>query len=173
MQEAGYKNEPIIFKYGSGNAAVNQYPQVIQSSLNDVGLNVQIETLEVNTIRQQLAQGQFQIYTGQWVGGNQDPIFLRDLFSSTKIPGGAVSCCNRSRYVNAEVDKTVEDAINEIDRARAKELYGKTWSLVSSELPLLPLWYPANMVVSNKRIGGIKVSPSGEWSFLKDITVTQ
>lgn len=173
LQEAGYKNEPIVFKYGAGNAAVNQYAQVIQSALNDIGLNVQIETLEVNTIRQQLAQGQYQMYTGQWVGGNQDPIFLRDLFSSTKIPGGAVSCCNRSRYVNTEVDKTVEDAVNEIDRAKAKDLYGKTWQTVSNELPLLPLWYPANMVVSNKRIGGIKVSPSGEWSFLKDITVAQ
>ncbi len=171
LQEAGYKNEPIIFKYGSGNAATNQYAQVIQSALNDVGLNVQIETLEVNTIRQQLAQGQFQIYTGQWVGGNQDPIFLRDLFSSTKIPGGSVSCCNRSRYENAEVDKKVEEAINAIDRNRAKELYVTTWEIVSRELPLLPLWYPANMVVSNKRIGGIKVSPSGDWSFLKDVTV--
>ena len=171
LQEAGYKNEPISFKYGSGNAAVNQYAQVIQSSLNDVGLNVQIETLEINTIRQQLAQGQFQVYTGQWIGGNQDPIFLRDLFSSTKIPGGAVSCCNRSRYVNAEVDKNVEDAINEIDRTRAKELYGKTWEIISGDLPLLPLWYPANMVVSNKRIGNIKVSASGDWSFIKDITV--
>jgi peptide/nickel transport system substrate-binding protein len=171
LQEAGYKNEPLVFKYGSGNAAVNQYAQVIQSSLSDAGFNVQIETLEVNTIRTQLAQGQFQIYTGQWIGGNQDPIFLKDLFSSTRIPGGSVSCCNRSRYVNAEVDKTVEAAMNEVDRARAKELYGKTWELISSELPLLPLWYPANMVVSNKRLGNIKVNPSGDWSFLKYVTV--
>jgi peptide/nickel transport system substrate-binding protein len=111
------------------------------------------------------------MYTGIWVGGNQDPIFLRDLFSSTKIPGGAVSCCNRSRYSNAEVDKLVEDAINEIDRTRAKELYTRTWELVSSDLPLLPLWYPANMVVSNKRIGNIKISASGDWSFIKDVTV--
>ena len=173
LQEAGYKNEPIIFKYGSGNAATNQYSQVIQNALTDIGLNVQIETLEVNTIRQQLAQGQYQMYTGIWVGGNQDPIFLRDLFSSTKIPGGAVSCCNRSRYINAEVDRTVEDAINEIDRAKAKELYVKTWDLVSGDLPLVPLWYPANIVVSNKRIGNIKISPSGDWGFLKDITVSQ
>lgn len=171
LQEAGYKGEPITFKYGAGNAATNQYAQVIQSALNDVGLNVRIETLEVNTIRQQLAQGQFQIYTGQWVGGNQDPIFLRDLFSSTKIPGGSVSCCNRSRYQNPEVDKLVEEAVNSVDRAKAKELYGKTWDIVSSELPLLPLWYPGNMVVYNKRIGGIKISPNGDWSFIKDITV--
>ncbi len=172
LREAGYKNEPINIKYGAGNAAVNQYSQVIQSSLTDIGLNVQIETLEVNTIRQQLAQGQFQIYTGQWIGGNQDPIFLRDLFSSTKIPGGSVSCCNRSRYVNTEVDKLVEEAINEVSRERAKALYGQTWEIISLELPLLPLWYPANMVVSNKRIGNIKVSPSGDWSFIKDITAT-
>jgi peptide/nickel transport system substrate-binding protein len=144
---------------------------VIQSQLNDVGLNVRIETLEVNTIRQQLAQGQYQVYTGQWVGGNQDPIFLRDLFSSTKIPGGTVSCCNRSRYSNPEVDRIVESAVNETDRSRAKQLYFDTWATVSAELPLLPLWYPANMVVSNKRIGNIKVTPSGDWSFLKDITV--
>ncbi|MBK9439385.1 MAG: ABC transporter substrate-binding protein [Chloracidobacterium sp.] len=172
LQDAGYKNEPIVFKYGSGNLAVNQYAQVIQSSLTDIGLNVQIETLEVGTIRQQLAQGQFQMYTGIWVGGNQDPIFLRDLFSSTKIPGGSVACCNRSRYVNAQVDKDVEDAINSIDRAKAKELYGKTWANVSAELPLLPLWYPANIVVTTKRIGDVKISPSGDWSFLKNITVT-
>ena len=172
LVEAGYKNEPIVFKYGSGNLAVNQYSQVIQSSLTDVGLNVQIETLEVNTIRQQLAQGQFQVYTGVWIGGNQDPIFLRDLFSSSKIPGGAVSCCNRSRYVNEQVDKDVEAAVNSVDRASAKELYGKTWSAVSSDLPLLPLWYPANIVVTTKRIGNVKISPSGDWSFLKDVTVT-
>ena len=67
LQEAGYKGEPIVFKYSSGNAYVNNYAQVIQSSLNEVGINVQIETLEVNTIRTQLAQGQFQMYTGIWI----------------------------------------------------------------------------------------------------------
>ncbi|MEP6849236.1 MAG: ABC transporter substrate-binding protein [Acidobacteriota bacterium] len=174
LQDAGYKNEPIVFKYGSGNLAVNQYAQVIQNALTEVGLNVQIETLEVQTARQQVAQGQFNIYTGVWVGGNQDPIFLRDLFSSTRIPiPQIVNCCNRSHYQNPEVDKTVEEAINETDKAKAKALYGKTWELVSNDLPLLPLWYPANIVVSNRRIGNIKINPSGDWSFLKDITVLQ
>ncbi|MFN0140381.1 MAG: ABC transporter substrate-binding protein [Pyrinomonadaceae bacterium] len=171
LQEAGYNNEPIVFKYGAGNAMVNQYSQVIQSSLNEVGLNVRIETLEVNVIRQQLAQGQFQMFTGVWIGGNQDPIFLRDLFSSTKIPGGGVSCCNRSRYRNDQVDKMVDEAVNATDKVIAKYNYLQTWEVVSNDLPLLPLWYPANIVVANKRIGNVKMSGSGDWSFLKDITV--
>jgi ABC-type dipeptide transport system, periplasmic component len=110
--------------------------------------------------------------TGVWIGGNQDPIFLKDLFTTGRIPDANVACCNRSRYSNPEVDKLIEDAINEIDREKAKQLYIKAWDIVSADLPLLPLWYPANMVVSNKRIGNVKISPSGDWSFIKDITVT-
>ena len=173
LQEAGYKGEPIVFKYSSGNALVNQYAQVIQNYLNDVGFNVQIETLEVNTIRDQLKNGQYQMYTGVWIGGNQDPIFLRDLFDTSKITGGSVSCCNRSRYSNQQVDGLVENAIDvtATDLDKAKQLFGQTWQIVSDELPLLPLWYPANIVIANKRIGNIKISPSGDYSFVKDITL--
>jgi ABC-type transport system substrate-binding protein len=113
------------------------------------------------------------MYTGIWIGGNQDPIFLRDLFATSKIPGENVNCCNRSHYSNPELDKILEDAINTTDRGQAKELYAKAQDIVSREVPLLPLWYPANIVLANKRIGNIKVGPSGDWSFLKDITVSQ
>lgn len=171
LKEAGYKNEPIKFKYSSGNAAFNSYAQAIQSSLTAVGLNVQIETLDPGTLRTQLAQGQFQMNTGVWIGGNQDPIFLKDLFTTGRIPGPGVACCNRSRYSNEKVDKLLEDAINEVDREKAKALYIEAWGIISNDLPLLPLWYPANMVVANKRIGNIKMNPSGDWTFLKDVTV--
>ena len=171
LQEAGYKGEPIVFKYSSGNAYVNNYAQVIQSSLSDVGINIQIETLEVNTIRTQLGQGQFQMYTGIWIGGNQDPIFLRDLFATSKIPIPPVGCCNRSRYSNPELDKILVDAVNATDREAAKALYIRAQEIVSNELPLFPLWYPANLVVANKRIGNIKLTGSGDWSFVKDLTV--
>jgi peptide/nickel transport system substrate-binding protein len=170
LSEANYHGEPISFKYGAGNAMTNQYAQVIQSSLNDIGFNIQIETLEVNVIRQQLAQGQFQMYTGVWIGGNTDPIFLRDLFSSTKIPSDTVPCCNRGRYSNSEVDKLLDDAVNAADKSAAKTLYSRSWDTISADLPLLPLWYPSNIVVSNKRIGNIKMSGSGDWGFVKDIT---
>lgn len=172
LAEAGYKNEPIKFKFSAGNAAFNNYAQAIQNSLKAVGLNVQIEQLDPGTLRQQLAQGQFQMNTGVWIGGNQDPIFLKDLFATSRIPGEGVNCCNRSRYSNPEVDQILEQAVNETDRGRAKALYQQAWSIISRDLPLYPLWYPANIVVANKRIGNVKISPSGDWTFLKDITVS-
>ncbi len=170
LKESGYIKEPIKFTFSAGQQAVSQYAQVIQNALTDVGFNVQIDPLESNVLRKQLAQGQFQMNTGIWVGGNQDPIFLHDLFSSTKIPSDKVACCNRSRYSNPEYDKIIEQAFNEPDRAKAKELYLKAQEIISNDLPLFPLWYPANMVVYNKRISNIKISPSGDWSFVKDVT---
>lgn len=172
ISEAGYKNEPIKFKYAANNSAVNQYAQVIQSNLRDVGLNVEIETVDPNVLLQQVSLGQYQINTGRWIGGNQDPIFLRDLFSSAKIPNGNGICCNRYRYSNAEFDKLIEEAFNQTsDRERAKDLYFKAQEITNRDVPLLPLWYPANMCVSNKRIGNIKIGASGDYSFIKDITL--
>jgi len=173
LQEAGYKNEPIVFKFTAGQAAISQYAQVIQSSLTAAGLNIQIVTVEGNVMRTELTQGQFQMNTGIWVGGNQDPIFYKDLFTTAKIPSDKVACCNRSRYSNPELDKILDQAVNEIDKNKAKELYLKTQEIVSNELPLFPLWYPANMVVYNSRVGNIKISPSGDWSFVKDITLSK
>ncbi len=170
LQEAGYKSELIKFKFGAGISAVNQYALVIQNSLKAIGLNVEIETMESNVLRQQLALGQFQMNTGRWIGGNQDPIFLKDLFSTGAIPGEKVKCCNRSRYSNPAFDEVIAGAINATDREQAKQYYLKAQEIVSNDVPLIPLWYPANMVVANKRIENIKVDASGDWSFLKNIT---
>ncbi len=171
IKESGYKNEPITFKYSAGNTATNQYSQVIQSALVDVGLNVRIETVDPNVFREQLAQGGFQMNTGQWIGGNQDPIFLRDLFSSTKIPGPNVSCCNRSRYTNEAVDELIKTAVDTTNREEAKQKYIEAWNMISDDMPLFPLWYPSIMVVANKRVGNIKINPSGDWTFVKDLTI--
>lgn len=171
IAESGYKNEPIKYKYSAGNAAVQQYAQVIQNALKEAGLNIEIEPLEGNVLRDQLKLGQFQLNTGIWIGGNQDPIFLNDLFATGAIPSGKVSCCNRSRYSNPEFDKIIDEALNTTEREKAKQLYFKAQEIVSNDLPLLPLWYPANMVVSNKRIGNIKINSSGDWNFIKDITI--
>ncbi|HEX8247320.1 MAG TPA: ABC transporter substrate-binding protein [Pyrinomonadaceae bacterium] len=174
LQEAGYKGEMIRFKYLSGSSAVSLYSQVIQDSLKNAGINVEIETLEDNTLREQLKQGQFQMNTAQWIGGNQDPIFLRDLFDSDEFPDKKANGRNRSRYSNPEFDKIVREAVNTTDKARAAELYAKAQEIVANDLPYLPLWYPANMVIASKRMNNIKnvaINASGDWSFVKDLTI--
>ncbi len=49
---------------------------------------------------------------------------------------------------------------------------GATKEIAGNDLPLYPLWYPSNMVIATKRIGNIKINASGDWSFIKDLSLS-
>ncbi|HEX3083438.1 MAG TPA: ABC transporter substrate-binding protein, partial [Pyrinomonadaceae bacterium] len=181
LDEAGFRDpdgdgpqmrfsQPLLFRISGSSAAARQYAGVVQNYLQAVGVPVTIETSEFNTMRQQVQQGQFQINYSQWVGGNQDPIFYNDLFATSNIatPSGGL---NRSRYSNPELDKILAEAKNTYDHAIALPLYTKAQEIVSRDVPVFPLWYQANMVIAKKNVGNIKVDASGDWGFVKDITV--
>lgn len=164
--------KPISFKITSGNSATSQYAGVIQNSLKSVGVPVEIETLETNTLLPQLSNGQFEVMTLRWVGGNQDPVFLRDLFHSGEIPTSARTAArNRGRYRNADFDRAIDAAMSTLDREKAKALYVQAQQILSRDLPMLPLWYPDVMVISRKGVGNIKVDASNDYSFLRSVTM--
>lgn len=153
--------------------ATRQYVDVIRDYLKQVGIPVNIDTVETNTLLAQLRLGEFQMTTSRWVGGNQDPIFLKDLFHSSEIPSQERASRNRSRYKNEKLDEILTKAVNTADRAEAIGLYAQAQEIISSELPMLPLWYPANMVVANKSVGNIKIDGSGDWSFVRSLTLNK
>jgi peptide/nickel transport system substrate-binding protein len=108
---------------------------------------------------------------GQWVGGNQDPIFYHDLFATSEIPTETRAARNRSRYSNPELDKILDEAANTYDHAKAAPLYAKAQEIISRDMPVFPMWYQANMVIAKKSVGNIQVNASGDWGFVKDLTV--
>jgi peptide/nickel transport system substrate-binding protein len=165
--------KPIIFKISSSSAATRQYVDVIRDSLQKVGIPVQIETVETNTLLAQLRLGEFQMSTSRWVGGNQDPIFLENLFDSKEIPTQDRSGFNRDRYQNPQLDAILEEAINTADRERAVGLYRQAQEIISNDVPMFPLWYAANMVVASKSVGNIKIDGSADWRFVKDLTLNK
>jgi ABC-type transport system substrate-binding protein len=107
------------------------------------------------------------------VGGNQDPIFFKDLFATSEIPTETRASRNRSRYSNKELDSLVNEAVNTFDRDKAKLLYKQVQDIVTRDVPVLPLWYQANIVIAQKNVGNVKVDASGDWGFIKNVTVTQ
>jgi peptide/nickel transport system substrate-binding protein len=165
--------KPLVYKVSGSSAAAKSYAGVIQNYLKNVGVPVSIETAELNTLFDELRRGNFQIFYGQWVGGNQDPIFYKDLFATSEIPTEARASRNRSRYSNKEVDALLDEAVNTFDREKAKQLYARVQDIVSREVPVLPLWYQANIVIARKNVGNINVDASGDWRFVRNLTVTQ
>ena len=112
-------DKPIVYKLSGSSIAGRQYAGVIQNYLKAVGVPVEIQTPEQNTLFDELRRGNFQIAYTQWVGGNQDPIFYKDLFATSEIPTQARPSRNRSRYSNKELDALLDEAVNTYDRPRA------------------------------------------------------
>ena len=182
LDEAGFRDpdgdgpqmrfpKPIVFRISGSSGSARQYSGVIYNYLKDVGIPVSIETSELNTLFELLRRGQFQMTYGQWVGGNQDPIFYHDLFATSEIPTETRAARNRGRYSNPELDKILDAAANTYDHAKAAPLYAKAQEIVSRDVPVFPLWYQANMVIAKKSVGNIKIDASGDWGFVKDLTV--
>lgn len=183
LDEAGFRDpdgdgprmrfeQPVVYKLSGSSVAGRQYASVIQNYLKEVGIPVEIQTPEANTLFDELRRGNFQIAYSQWVGGNQDPIFFKDLFATSEIPTETRPSRNRSRYSNPELDKLLEEAVNTFDRQRASELYRQIQDIVSRDVPAFPLWYQSNIVIARKNVGNIKVNASGDWGFVRNLTTT-
>lgn len=181
LDEAGFRDpdgdgprmrfdKPVTYSVSGSSVAGRQYAVVIQNQLKDVGVPVDIQTPEANTLFDELRRGNFQIAYSQWVGGNQDPIFYKDLFATSEIPTQARPSRNRSRYSNPELDKLLEEAVNTFDRQRARELYVRIQEIVSRDVPVFPLWYQSNIVIARKNVGNIQVNASGDWAFVRNLT---
>ena len=156
-------SQPLVFKINGSSAAVRQYSGVIQQQLAAVGIPVQIDAVERNTLLDQMRAGQFQLGTGNWIGGNQDPIFLKDLF-------GTGAPFNRGKFSNPEIDKFLNEAVLTADRTKAIGLYTQAQQMITDELPMLPLWYSENMIVARKDVQNIKPDSSGDFRYLAQVT---
>jgi len=162
--------KPISYKLAGTNIAGRQYAGVIQNSLKEIGVPVEIETPEQNTLFDELRRGNFQIAYSQWVGGNQDPIFYKDLFASSEIPTQTRPSRNRSRYSNKELDALLDEAVNTFDRQRGRELYQKIQDIVSRDVPVILMWYESNIVIAKKNVQNIQVNASGDWGFVRNLS---
>ncbi|HZN07418.1 MAG TPA: ABC transporter substrate-binding protein [Pyrinomonadaceae bacterium] len=184
LDEAGFRDpdgdgprmrfdQPIRFGLSGTSIIGRNVAVVVQNQLKELGVPIEIQTFEGNTLLDEMRRGTFQIGYSQWVGGNQDPIFYKDLFATSEIPTQARASRNRSRYSNPELDKLLEEAVNTFDRQRARELYVRIQEAVSRDVPVFPLWYQSNVVIARKTVGNIKVDASGDWGFVKNLTREQ
>jgi peptide/nickel transport system substrate-binding protein len=182
LDEAGFRDpdgdgpkmrfdKPLVYKLSGSSISGRQYAGVIQNYLKQAGIPVEIQTTEQNTLFDELRRGNFQIAYTQWVGGNQDPIFYKDLFATSEIPTQTRASRNRSRYSNKDLDALLDEAVNTLDRQKGLELYTKIQDIVSNEVPVFPLWYQSNIVIAKKDVGNIHVDASGDWSFIKNVDV--
>jgi peptide/nickel transport system substrate-binding protein len=138
---------------------------VIQQNLAEAGIDLDVRSYEFATLSQDVARGNFQLVTLQWVGIS-DPDMLRRVFHSGQVPPNGF---NRGFYSNPAVDRLIDEATSASDDAARADLYGRVQQMVAEDAPYISLWYKTNVAVAQRTLEGIQLSPLAGYTFLKDV----
>ncbi len=110
--------------------------QYLLTELNKLGIEAEIETIEMGAYSEKVQQGDFHISFCPWTG--QDP---DDFFSSWIQTGSGFNRSRGVEFSSAEADQLIEAAVQEMDRDKRRELYLELQDFVEEKSPLVPVYH--------------------------------
>ncbi|MBF6567514.1 MAG: ABC transporter substrate-binding protein [Candidatus Binataceae bacterium] len=140
--------------------------EVFQAMLRRVGIQLRVRVNEFGTFYGDIARGNFDLTSMQWVGIN-DPHHYYMVFDSRMTPPRGL---NRGDYANPEMDRLVEAGDAELNSDRRRAIYLKVQQLAAADLPYVSLWWQDNVVVMQRGLDGLRPYPNGSLRSLTDIT---
>ena len=164
LSEAGKSNLKLSLKT-SPLSISRKIGEALQEQMRGVGIELELQSLERQKLTQDMIEGNFQLYLNTLVGGNQSPEIFKPVYGSGSIPPNGQ---NRSRYINPQLDKLLEDS-QTASRERRKEIFSQVQKILAEDLPQIYLWYPATIVIYRDRISNVKVDPSADWSAIRNM----
>lgn len=144
----------------SQNEVRRRVATVIQEQLRQVGISVEIQSLEWGTFFSDIKKGNFQIYSLTWVGIADPDIFHHAFHSRSAPPDGA----NRGGYSDAEVDRLTEAGRREPSREKRRETYRRVQRILARDLPVFPLWVGRNLLVRDRALSGFVLTPDESYA---------
>ncbi|MEW8956146.1 glutathione ABC transporter substrate-binding protein [Clostridium sp.] len=166
MKEAGLENGFKTTIWTNDNPLRTQIAQIVQANLKDIGIEVEIVSLEWGTYLERTSKGEHDMFILGWTTVTGDADYgLYPLYHS-KQHGSAG---NRSFYTNKEVDDLLDKAKTSTNPEERKELYDKAVTKITEEVPDIMLYYKKQNVGMQKKVEGFKLSPAGHHS-LKNVT---
>lgn len=152
----------------STDASTRLLAQAIAGQWKNVGVELELRSMEYATFYSDISHGSFQLYTQRWVGGNNDPDIFDYVFNSKKMPPEGA---NRGHYKNPALDALLDRERAEPDREKRKALLSQIQKIAAEDEPYIDLWYVDNVCAHRTRLGGIEIPASGDYEFLEKATL--
>jgi oligopeptide transport system substrate-binding protein len=108
----------------------------IANELQQVGIKLQVETVQKSLLLQQTSKSQALFFRGSWIADYPDAEnYLGVFYSKNPAPP------NYTRYHNEAYDLLYEKAIAEKNDSLRYKLYQQMDQLIMNDAPVVPLWY--------------------------------
>jgi peptide/nickel transport system substrate-binding protein len=154
LAEAGAKTPIPIDYMVPNNPETRQVAEVIQAMVAEAGFDMKIRVTEFATSLNEAEAGRFQAYMLNW-SGRTDPDGNLYVFHKSGAPQ------NYGGYVNAEVDRLLDEARLKSDAAERKALYERVTGLLLTEGSVIYLYHRPVIIAHTDRLEGFKPVPDG------------
>ncbi len=146
----GFPSISILFNTEFHHAQVAQ--MIRRQWLQQLGIDVKLEGLEVKIFRQRLHHHDFTVARASWFGDYNDPSTFTDKYLST-------SGNNDSDWKNPEYDRLCAAAAVETDNTKRMQLLSQAEALLLQQQPIIPLYYYVNCTLFRPKVHGISLNP--------------
>lgn len=164
--------QPFTFTLltNQGNDERKKVAEIIQASLKELGVGVEIKILEwASFIKEYVKKRRFEAIVLGW-GIGQDPDQYAVWHSSQMGPDQL----NQISYANPEVDRLLEKGRSSCLESERKQYYDRFQEILAEDQPIVFLYFPDSLWAVARRVHGIEPSPNGilynftEWYVPRD-----
>lgn len=152
----------------SGNSTRAQEAQIIQAAGQAIGINIEIESIELATFRERFFAYDFAAMLNS---GQADSPEANSILAFQTDPEG-FSKSYWTHYTNDEVTKLLYDGQKTADGSERAAIYTKLLQTLADEVPYIPLYYPDILIGARSSVEGLVVLPNGSVRF-EDVRIGQ
>ncbi|MBN8203378.1 MULTISPECIES: glutathione ABC transporter substrate-binding protein [Bacillaceae] len=165
MKEAGFEDGFNAEIWGNTNSDTLKGMQFIQQQLKEIGITVEIKSMEEGTLSDEIYGAQtpedakVQMWYVSWSAYPSDTTnATKPLFSSSSFPPDGA---NTAYYKNDDVDKWITEVNQTADPDRQAEIYSNIQSTIYKDAPWIFLGVDEILAGSRSNVEGVFISPTG------------
>jgi peptide/nickel transport system substrate-binding protein len=171
LEEAGYakgadgiyakdgKKLSLRFSTTAGNKLRETQGELLQAQMKEVGIEIKIANLDSQKLfGDALPNGNFDITDFAWVGTPFAVSGAQDLY---RTGGGG----NYGQYSSKKVDDLFEQAVGELDEAKAAELGNQIDQQMTDDMATIPLYQKPTFLAVRNSFANIKDNATSEGPF--------
>ena len=126
------------------------------ADLREIGLNVQVITVQPKALNQMMVKGETAFFRGSWVADYPEPEnFLACFYSGYGAPP------DYSRFHNRTYDSLYEQSLATINDSVRGDVYKEMDQLMIDQAPVIPLYYDEGIELTQPYISGLLVNSTG------------
>ena len=152
------------------NVAIGNY---LKPALRRIGIDVTVRSQDMAAYLKRVYTDRDFDFINNGMNTGPDPtIGAQRLYWSKNFIKG-VPFSNGSGYNNPKVDALLEAAARDADPAKRVEQWHQIQKLISKDLPSIPLMTALRVLVYNKRVQNVRISPAAIYDNFANVYVTQ